>query len=89
MSACVAAFCGGSRRLRCGTRHRRIREQPWHRFVPDSLPFDGAMMRGVIGHRQLTDAYLVALAASAGARLVTLDRGLAALHRPAALLIDA
>lgn len=35
---------------------------------------------GVIGHRQVTDAYLVALARHHGGRLATLDRGLAALH---------
>ena len=35
---------------------------------------------GVIGHREITDAYLIALARHNDARLVTLDRGRAALH---------
>ena len=37
-------------------------------------------LRGVVGHRQVTDSYLCALARFRGGRLVTLDRGLAALH---------
>lgn len=37
-------------------------------------------MAGVIGHRQVTDAYLVALARGHRSRLATFDRGLAALH---------
>jgi toxin-antitoxin system PIN domain toxin len=59
---------------------QQIHAQPWHQFVPDSIAFDLAMLHGVIGHRQVTDAYLVALAAATGTQLVTLDRGLAALH---------
>jgi uncharacterized protein len=57
-----------------------IRSQPWHTFWPDALPFDAAHLAGVIGHRQVTHAYLVALARHNGGRLVTLDKGLAALH---------
>lgn len=52
----------------------------WHEFWPDDVPYGGDMLAGVIGHRQVTDAYLVALAASRQAPLVTLDRGLAAMH---------
>jgi toxin-antitoxin system PIN domain toxin len=57
-----------------------LRAQPWHGFWPDDLPYDGSHLAGVIGHRQVTDAYLVALARHHNGRLVTLDRGLAALH---------
>jgi toxin-antitoxin system PIN domain toxin len=64
-----------------------IRQQPWHRFWPDVLPYDGSQLAGVIGHRQVTDAYLVALARESGGTLVTLDRGLAALHGEAVQLI--
>ena len=45
------------------------------------------MLAGAIGHRQVTDSYLVALAAHFEGSLVTLDRGLAALHPDAAVLI--
>lgn len=66
---------------------QQIRAQTWHQFVPDSIRFDLAMLGGVIGHRQVTDAYLVALAAATGTQLVTLDRGLAALHGSDVLLL--
>lgn len=35
---------------------------------------------GVIGHRQVTDAHLAALARHHGGRVAILDRGFAALH---------
>lgn len=57
-----------------------IRTQEWHRFWPATLPFQKAHLSGVIGHRQVTDAYLVALARQNKGQLVTLDRGLASLH---------
>jgi uncharacterized protein len=64
-----------------------LREQPWHTFWADSLPYRRADLGGVIGHRQVTDAYLVALAAEHGERLATLDRGLAALHGDKVILL--
>ncbi|MBX7160492.1 MAG: PIN domain-containing protein [Acidimicrobiia bacterium] len=57
-----------------------IRAQSWHEFWPDDIPFEGHHLGGVIGHRQVTDAYLVALAGHHGGRVATLDRGLAALY---------
>lgn len=64
-----------------------FRANPWHRFWPDDIGYDAAMLDGVLGHRQITDSYLVALAAHHGGVLATLDRGLAALH-PEVTLID-
>jgi predicted nucleic acid-binding protein len=43
----------------------------------------------VIGHRQVTDAYLVALARRHGGHVATLDAGLAALHGDDVLLLTA
>jgi len=43
--------------------------------------------RGVLGHRQVTDAYLAGLARKQKGRLATLDEGLAALHEDVAELI--
>lgn len=57
-----------------------ITSQGWHTFWPDDIAFDGGVLRGVVGHRQVTDAYLVALAGNSGGRVATLDRGLAAVH---------
>ncbi len=57
-----------------------IRSGPERAFWPTDLPFGSDQMRGVIGHRQVTDAYLAALARHRGARLATFDRGMAAAH---------
>ncbi|MBU6200243.1 MAG: PIN domain-containing protein [Xanthomonadaceae bacterium] len=59
-------------------------KHPRHRFWPNDLGYDAVRMHGVIGHRQITDAYLAALARKHEGKLVTLDRGLAALHRDVA-----
>jgi uncharacterized protein len=57
-----------------------FRSQDWHEFWTDSIPYEGSHMTGVVGHRQVTDAYLVALARHHNGALATLDRGLATLH---------
>ena len=52
---------------------------PWHQFFPDdvSLLDDSAVDRfRLLGPRQLTDIYLLALAVAHGARLVTLDKSI-------------
>jgi uncharacterized protein len=53
---------------------------PNHRFWADDVPYDSAIVRGVIGHRQVTDAYLAAQARQRNGRLVTFDAGLVAAH---------
>jgi toxin-antitoxin system PIN domain toxin len=60
-----------------------------HEFWPDGLSYDRIDMRGVVGHKQVTDAYLAGLARSRDGRLATLDRALATLHDDVALLLDA
>lgn len=68
---------------------RSLASAPQHEFWTDDQPFAAVNFAGVIGHRQVTDAYLGALARSRGGRLATLDRALAALHGDVALLLDA
>jgi toxin-antitoxin system PIN domain toxin len=58
-----------------------------HEFWPDDVPFSAAMLRGVIGHRQVTDAYLANQARQRGGRIATLDKGLVALHADVARLV--
>lgn len=58
-----------------------------HQFWPDDQPFSDVDLRGVVGHRQVTDAYLAALARSRGGQLLTLDRALAALHPDVAVVM--
>lgn len=57
-------------------------------FWPEDLPYSAVEWTGVIGHRQVTDAYLAALARARNETLATLDRGLVALHPDVAVLID-
>ena len=59
-----------------------------HRFWPDVLAYTEAAMTGVMGHRQVTDAYLAALARHYGGRLATFDLGLAALHADVATIVE-
>lgn len=58
-----------------------------HHFWPDELGYDRVRLGAVVGHRQVTDAYLAALAGARGGRLATLDSGLAALHHDVADLV--
>jgi uncharacterized protein len=66
---------------------KRLHADSRHRFWADGLDFTEVDWTGVIGHRQVTDAYLASLARSRKGRLATLDRGLAALHSDVAELI--
>lgn len=61
---------------------------PRHHFWPDALAFAEVDWRGVIGQRQVTDAYLASLARHNGGQLVTFDRGLLALHPDVAIGLD-
>jgi uncharacterized protein len=58
-----------------------------HEFWPDSISFADVEVGGVVGHRQITDAYLAQLARSREGKLATLDSGLAHRHSDVALLI--
>ncbi len=56
-----------------------------HQFWPDDLPITAAadlFGRRLVGHQQVTDAYLLALAVSKKGQLVTLDRSIATLAGP-------
>ena len=60
---------------------------PSHEFWPDALNFTDVSSKGILGHRQVTDAYLVALAAKHKGRVATMDEGLSALHPAQSTLI--
>jgi toxin-antitoxin system PIN domain toxin len=53
---------------------------PRHEFWPDDESFEAVPLRGVIGHRQVTDVYLAHLATARRGRLATFDQGLAKLR---------
>ncbi len=53
-----------------------------HRFVQLDFGYDQVLATctgGIVGHRQITDAWLVSLAAHKGMKLVTFDSGIGAL----------
>jgi uncharacterized protein len=54
-------------------------ELPGHQFWPDSISLPEAVemvQQTIKGHKQITDAYLVALALKHKGKLATLDRGI-------------
>lgn len=64
-------------------------EHPRHRFWPDAIDYLQIDWKGVMGHKQVTDAYLAALAGRNHGRLATFDKGLAALNPDLAELLVA
>jgi uncharacterized protein len=60
---------------------------PRHEFWPDDVPYTEVPVQGIIGHRQVTDAYLAQLARSRGARLATFDQAMAKLHGDVATVV--
>ena len=53
---------------------------PHHIFWPDAVPLVGTELMStqlLVGHRQVTDAYLLGLAIHHGGKLATLDQGIA------------
>ncbi|MCL2423570.1 MAG: PIN domain-containing protein [Micrococcales bacterium] len=66
---------------------RALDAAPGFEFWPDDLPYSAVAMSAVIGHRQVTDAYLVALAHHHGSRLATFDQGLALAYTADVVLI--
>lgn len=68
---------------------QQLCRHPRHAFWPDDLGYADIAWTGVLGHRQVTDAYLAALAKHRSGRLATFDKGLAALHPQVADAIEA
>ncbi|OLF04550.1 VapC toxin family PIN domain ribonuclease [Actinophytocola xinjiangensis] len=64
-----------------------IAQDPRHEFWPDDVPFDEVPLTGVVGHPQVTDAYLAHQARRRGGRLITFDPGLAKAHADVAVLV--
>ena len=56
-------------------------QHPGHQFWPDDISLAEGLMSlqgRIVGHQQITDAYLLALAIHHRGKLATLDRGIAA-----------
>jgi uncharacterized protein len=57
----------------------RMTGHPHHRFWPDDVSLEalpGEIVASLVGHQQVTDAYLLALSLAHQGRLVTFDRGI-------------
>lgn len=68
---------------------QEITSSPRHEFWPDNASYHDIPVAGIIGHRQVTDAYLAHLARAYSARLATFDQALAKLHPDVADLVPA
>jgi uncharacterized protein len=64
-----------------------ISKIPNHEFWLDDVEYISVQMHGIVGHRQITDAYLAQLARHHRGKLITFDQGLAALHGDVAVLV--
>ena len=53
---------------------------PRHEFWADDVLYTEVPTKGIVGHRQVTDAYLAQLARARGSRLATFDQAMAKLH---------
>jgi uncharacterized protein len=60
---------------------------PRHEFWADDIPYTDVPTQGIVGHRQVTDAYLAQLARARRSRLATFDQALAKLHHDVAELV--
>jgi predicted nucleic acid-binding protein len=60
---------------------------PRHEFWPDDVSYLDLPTAGIVGHKHVTDAYLVLLARHHGGTLLTMDQALAAIHASATLLL--
>jgi len=65
----------------------RSTADPRHEFWPDDVPYTDVPTAGIIGHRQVTDAYLAQLARARQARLATFDQAMVGLHHDVAELV--
>ena len=66
---------------------RRFYDNDRHAFVADALSYMDTDISGVIGHQQVTDAYLAALARTLNVKLATFDAGLQEAHHDVAVSI--
>ena len=64
-----------------------VSADPRHEFWADDVSCTDVPTQGIVGHRQVTDAYLAQLARARGGRLATFDQALAKLHGDVADLV--
>ncbi|MEO7124974.1 MAG: TA system VapC family ribonuclease toxin [Nakamurella sp.] len=78
----------GASATEAATALRLVRERDGCEFWPETLSYADIDLHDVRGHRQVTDAYLAALAGSRpDAKLATMDEGLVATRPDVTLLV--
>ena len=65
---------------------KAISALPRHEFWPDDASYLDMPTRGITGHRQVSDAYLVLLAQKNGGSVATMDEALAVYHEDVTLI---
>ena len=65
----------------------QISNHPKHVWWESNLNYLDVPARGIVGYKQVTDAWLAQLARQNGGKLATMDSGLANLHSDVAVLI--
>ena len=65
----------------------RLRADPRHEFLDAGFSYAEVSHLGLLGHKQVTDAWLAELARRYGAKLATLDAGLVAMHPDVGFLL--
>ena len=94
LNACAAAWFAEGRRfagVEATVESARlllesVSSLPRHEFWPDDVSYLDMPTTGILGHRQVTDAYLVRLARKHGGSVATMDKALASLHAGTTLL---
>ena len=81
------ATCPGQSAAAARTILNDTAASPRHEFWPDDIPYTDVPTQGIVGHRQVTDAYLAQLARAHGSRLAPFDQALAKLHHDVAELV--
>ena len=57
-----------------------FQSNPDHLFINDGFSYATVSEKGLLGHKQVTDAWLAQLARRHGLKLATLDAGLVTVH---------
>lgn len=65
----------------------KLTERSGYHFWPDSISYSKVKLDKLLGHKQVTDAYLAQLARANKGKLATIDGGLVELHPDVAILI--
>lgn len=65
-----------------------IEKMPGHEFWKDDVSYSAIQLTGIIGYRQVTDAYLAGLARKHKGKLATMDKGMLMLHPDVCELLE-